>query len=296
MGLRWGSLALCLVLVAATPLAGAHEAHQTEGMDDQLVNAGEGLMVGSFDAPQRGPLVVVPYVDGPLDCGRMAAHSYLIPIGNGTAVSFVANETTVQANLDVPPNATGFASFAMDTKNAHRTMMLMLEHAIATHAMGAILLEEGNRSVDASFQDGIMGVPYLFPDAANASKTSKYFLEIDSPGGGIRMEYDGASAPASWCEGDEPGHYAIRVSRTHMDALKPGAIVHGLVHWDHELAKWLPRPIPTTDEFQVNLYLTRSSEDPEAIQNALDPAPRPQNVLSVAGLGLGMLFVVGRWE
>lgn len=295
---RLGIVALAaLVALVGAPLAQAHEAHQTAGMDDQLVSAGNGLMVGSFDAPQSGPLVVVPYVDGPLDCERMEANSFLIPVGNGTAVSFVANETLVQANLDVPPNATGFASFALDTKRAHRTMMLMLEHAIANHGFGALrFTADDNGTVDADFRTGNMGVPYLFPDAANASRTSKYFLRIDSPGGGIRMEYEGIRAPASWCEADEPGHYAIRMNRTEMDSLKPGAIVHGLVHWDHEVPKFLPRPIPTSDEFQVNLYLTRPTEDPESIKKALDPAPRAQNLLSVAGLGLGLVFVAGRWE
>lgn len=292
--MRWLGVHLLLgaVLLLGSSVATAHEAHQTKGMDDQLLSAGEGLMVGGFDAPQQGPLVVVPYADGPLECGVMEENSYLIPVGNGTAVSFVANATHVQATLDVPPNATGFVSFALDTKSAHRTMMLMLEHAIAMHGLGGAVLEERNGTVEPTFRSGVMGVPYLFPDAANASQTSKYFLEIDSPGGGIRMEFEDASAPASWCTGDEPGHYGIRFARFSMwDSLKPGSIVHGLVHWDHELAEWLPRPIPTTDEFQVNLYLTRASEDAGSIQKALDPAPRPQNLLSVAGLFVGLVLV-----
>jgi hypothetical protein len=238
--------------------------------------------------------VVVPYVEGPVPCGGVPTDSHLIPVGKGAAVSFVANESVVQANLDLPLAETGFASFALDTDRAHRTMMLMLEHAIAMHAMGAAVFEEEqNGTFEATFDDGMMGVPYLFPDAANASRTSKYFLQIDSPGGGIRMDYD-MRAPASWCEGDEPGHYAIRLDREAMgEALDDGAIVHGLVHWDDEVPKWLPRPIPTTEEFQVNLYLTRPTEDPESIRDALDPAPRPQNVVSViGGTVCGLLFLL----
>jgi hypothetical protein len=297
--MRWlgaGVLVILLALVGAPQIL-AHEAHQTEGMDDQLVSAGEGLMVGSFDAPQDGPLVVVPYVEGPVPCGGVPTDSHLIPVGKGAAVSFVANESVVQANLDLPPAETGFASFALDTDRAHRTMMLMLEHAIAMHAMGAAVFEEEqNGTFEATFDDGMMGVPYLFPDAANASRTSKYFLQIDSPGGGIRMDYD-MGAPASWCEGDEPGHYAIRLDREAMgEALDDGAIVHGLVHWDDEVPQWLPRPIPSTAEFQVNLYLTRPSEDPQSIRDALDPAPRAQNVVSMAGLLAGLALTTRRVE
>lgn len=296
-GARWLWLAVGLLalgaLVGLSLLAGAHEAHQTEGMDDQLVSAGAGLMVGSFDAPQDGPLVVVPYHDGALGCGSGPELGYVIPIGEEVAVSFVANETHVQAVLDLPPGETGFASFALDTQRAHRTMMLMLEHAVAMHAMGALVLEEDEGDVNATFDDGVMGVPYLFPDAGNASRSSKYFLDIDSPGGGIRMDYE-SSGPVTWCEGREPGHHVIRLSRQGMgEALTEGAIVHGLVHWDDELAEWLPRPISTTEEFQVNLYLARADEDPEAIKQALDPSPDARTVASIAGLGVGLVAILG---
>lgn len=281
------------LLVAVSVGALAHEAHQTEGMDDQLVSAGSGLMVGSFDAPQEGPLVVVPYREGELGCGPGPEVGYVIPIGKGAAVSFVANATHVQAVVDLPPEQTGFVSFALDTERAHRTMMLMLEHAVAMHGMGAVLLEEGDAGVNATFDDGVMGVPYLFPDAPNASRSSKYFLNIDSPGGGIRMDFE-SSAPVTWCQGAEPGHHAIRFSRAGMgEALSEGAILHGLVHWDGELAEWLPRPIPSTEEFQVNLYLSRPGEDPEAIKQALDPGPDARTLASLAGLGLGLAAIVG---
>lgn len=288
-----------LLVVAATALAAtasAHDGHETDGLEEQLVDDVGGVMIGRFDAPQAGPLVVVPFTNGPLPCGVSASTDLLVPVGNGTAASFAANATHVQVLLDVPVNATGYIAAALDTADAHRTIMMMMEHAIAIHALGSILVQDDdNQTANVTFRKGVMGVSYRLPGAEEGSAVSKYFEGHPMPGEGIRMQYD-LRAPVTWCRNEEQGAYGVLFERASMtDSLGDGMIVHGVVMWDHDLPAWLPRPIDTTDELQVNLYLARPGERPEALQAALGPGPTLQTLISVGCLLAAGLWTAGRF-
>lgn len=283
----------------ATPVIQAHDAHRTEGMDDQLLDAGQGLMVGSFDAPQEGPLVVVPYVEGPIDCNEPAG--YVLPVGGGAGVSFAVNETHLVASVQVPANATGYVGVGVDSANAWRTIMMMLEHAIAMHYLGAHVIQDGPNGTRSEFRSGLMGVPYLFPGAENASVSSPYFIDVPMPGDGVRMIYD-AKAPVRPCPDTRPGHRTVMVDRwtdpesldaapRWRDSLGPGSIVHAMVHFDPEVPYALPRPVETTHELQVNLYLTRASEEADRVQAALETRPDATRIVPVAGVAVGLLWI-----
>lgn len=291
-----GTCLLAAVLLA--PAAVAHDAHRTEGMDDQLLDAGQGLMVGSFDAPQQGPLVVVPHVEGPIDCDEPAG--YVLPVNNRTGVSFAVNATHLVATIQAPDNMTGYVGVGIDSASAIRTIMMMLEHAVAMHHLGAYVVQETPNGTRATFESGRMGVPYLFPDSENASVSSPYFVDVPMPGDGIRMDY-GSDPPTRPCGRTRPGHLSVAVARrvdpkgpkpdAWRESLRPGTIVHGVIHVDPEVPYALPRPVKTTDELQVNLYLTRADETAERIQSALDPHPDPARLTPVVALAVGMIWV-----
>lgn len=298
-------LLLLLVGAAASPLAHAHDAHQNEGMDDQLIEAGNEVLVGGFDAPQTGPLVVVPLRDGPLPCGAMAA-GYALPLGDGVAVSFVANATHVQAEFDLPAGWTGYAGAAVDTNTAVRSLMMMIEHAVAIHMVGAHVVTPAGNQTEAVFLSGLMGVPYILPGAVEKTIHGPVLIQHPMEGGGIRMDYRGLG-PVAPCGNATQGHMGVRFDRfvpspedqpwrdpKPRDALRPGVIVHAVVLVDGEVPHALPRPTPTTKVLQLNLYLTRPGEDPAAVRAALERGLRTDHAVPLVALAAGLLWVARR--
>lgn len=298
-------LLLALGLTLAAPAARAHDGHQADGLDDQLLRAGNDLMVGGFDAPQAGPLVVVPYVDEPLVCGAMTG-GYVLPLGNGTGLSFVANETHVQADLDLPPGWTGYAGVGLDTSTAVRSLMMMIEHAVAIHMVGAHVVQPSANATEATFLSGLMGVPYILPGAINKTIHGPILIEHPMEGGGIRMDYRDLG-PVAPCGNATQGHMGVRFDRyvpppedrpwqgpTPREALRPGVIVHAVVLVDREVPLPLPRPTPFTEVVQLNLYLTRPDEDPARVRAALATGPRLDHALPLVALVAGLAWVAGR--
>lgn len=269
-----------LLAVLLVPLAAAHgeETHLDEG----LTRNGERLLLGSFEAPQPGPLVVVPFVDAPLGCDA-AAHGYRIPLGDGAGVAFVSNRTTLQALLDAPEPG-GYAAFAVDTHEASRALILMQENAVALHALVALVQEPGR---DAEVRTGALGVPYTLPGAGG------HGFEHAVEGGGIQMAHDGGFRGARACVGEDAGHVSLTVDLAALpDALGHGRLVHALVLHDPQVAAFLPRPLDeSTRVLQANLYLARPGEDPARVRDALDPAPRAGQLAPVAFVLVGLALV-----
>lgn len=277
---------LTLGLLGALGGAAAHggEPH----LDAQLVREGERLIVGDFTAPQAGALVVVPYVEGPLGCGASAG-GYRVPLSAESGVSFVANETTLQAFFDAP--GAGFSAFAVDSHTASRALILMQENAVALHGLVALVQRESANAT--SVRTGVLGLPYPIPGAG-----AGHGFDHTAEGGGVVMSYDNRSfTRASACAGDERGHVALDVP---FDAfretpLRHGALVHVVAMHDPEIPEFLPRPIDaSTQILQANLYLARPGEDPERVRDALAPGVRAHDAIPLAGLGLALALIAWR--
>jgi hypothetical protein len=278
-------LALLAAFVAAPLALGHGESH--DALETQLVDAGAKLMLGSFEAPQPGPLVIVPHHDGALGCGDSTGAGYLVPLGEDAGVSFGTNATHVAATFDLP--AGGFVAFAVDTRDASRALIIMREYAIARHRVTAIVTE-GAR--DGQNRSGILGVPYELPTAPVAGHAGgPHPIE----GGGIQIAYDEGRLPASGQICRAPGGEHVTVSFLRQDfpeSLSPGMIVHAVALYDPKIPQFLPRPIDeSTRVLQANLYLARANEDPEAIRSALDPSPEALDLLPLAALAVGLVWV-----
>ena len=266
-------LALAALLWAAAP-ALAHG-----GVDDgdgPLSENGEALMVGSFDAAQEGPLVIVPHRAGPLACAD--ATSGALALGDGR-LAFGWNGTALQAVLDVPANGSGAAGFAVDTGEAVRTLLLMREHAVALHRLAALVL-----GANTTYRSGLLGVPHPVGPAMHD-------FEHTAEGGGLLMDYDESTRGGAWCA-DGPGHVVLRFTDEESDLLRAGGIVHVVVYRDARIPHFLPRPIDgSTAVLQLNLYLARPGEDPAVLQAAFAPRAGAREWLPLGALALGLAWV-----
>lgn len=278
---RLALLAL-LALALLLPLAAAHG--EQAALDEQLVDDGRRLTVGEFKAPQRGGLVVVPYVEGPLPCEGAAG--YRIPLTPTSGVAFAANATALQALFDGPASEGGYTAFAVDTQSAQRALILMQENAVALHGLVGVV-REGN---DTRARSGALGLPYPIPGAA------MHEPEHPAEGQGIVMDHDGSFSGAQACPVSEPGHVAITFRFDALpESLGPGKLAHVVALHDPEIAAFLPRPIDdSTAVLQANLYLARPGEDPATIRAALDPSPRVADALPILLLGVGLVWIARR--
>jgi hypothetical protein len=276
---------MLLVALLLAPSALAHG--ETPGIDDQLVESGQELIVGEFTAPQPGALVVVPFVDGALGCSPPEEGEYAIALTNESGVSFAANATQITAWFDLPRRDEGYASFAVDTHDATRTLLLMEQAIVAEHALVGVVVAPGGITT----RTGALGLPYAVPG------TSAHDMGDFRPeGGGILLSHDDSFLGASTCAGDEAGHVAMSVLFEAVpDALAPGRLVHAVAMYDPGLSQFPPRPLDdSTGVLQANLYLARPAEDPERVRDALEPGVRASDVVPVAlvvvGLGLSLGF------
>ena len=275
----WIAVAAVLTLL---PCAAAHgeDAH----LDDQLVDAGRRVLVGEFTAPQPGALVVVPFFEGALGCASAAHAGYRIPLGDGSGVSFASNATAVEALFDAAPGATGYVGLAVDTHDATRALILMQENAVALHAL--VGLVRGDSESEPRAETGALGLPYPIPGAGMG-----HGFEDAIEGRGIVLAHDGSFGEPRWCA--DGGHAALAFSRGDLpDSLGPGSLVHVVALEDPAIAQFLPRPIEaSTRVLEANLYLARPGEDASRIREALDPAPAAFDVVALAGLALGLVWV-----
>jgi hypothetical protein len=270
-------------LVLLLPAVAAHgdERH----LDDQLLRNGERLMVGGFDAAQPGPLVVVPYVDGPLTC-ESATAGFLIPLSAQTGVTFLTNATHLLADFDLV--VPGYTAFAVDTADAVRSLIMMEEQAVALHALASHGIPPStNRSAVAELRAGVLGIPYRIPGA------SVHSLGHDLAGGGIAMQYGPDAGSMDACESAD--RLGLLVPRSVApSALEPGRIVHVVALHDPDVPQLLPRPLDSTEVLQANLYLARPGEDPEAVREGLEAKPGPSAGVAAGGLILGLAWVTRR--
>lgn len=270
--------AAALLVLALLPTAAGHGLDHA--LEAQLTEGGEALLVGSFDAPQPGALLVAPHRAGPLPCGDLAAAGHRVPLGRGEGgVAFLGNATHVAAVLDLP--APGFVALALDTHAAARTLLLMQEQAVALHRLAAAA---PNGSAWEA-RGGVLGIPYALPGA-----TGHGFGDAAPEEVGLRLAYEGA-APLL-CAGGA-SHVTLAVERAVLPSLAPGGVVHAVVLYDAALS-WIPRPLPSTEVLQVNLYLARPGEDPAAVRAALDPQPGAHEALPLGLLALGLALVARR--
>lgn len=273
---------VALAALAGLLLVPSHAAHGTEhGLDDQLVRNGDRLLLGSFDAPQPGPLLVIPYSEDPLPCGPDPSRRFLVRLGPDAAVSFAANATHVQALFDLP--AEGYVAFAADTHDAVRALILMQENAVALHRLAADVVRPDANDTGARLRTGTMGIPYALPGASGHG----FGHEVE--GGGIAMAYDSATRGlAGGCRSAEPGHAGLWFLRANLSqSLAPGSLVHVVALYDSAVPQFLPRPLESTRVLQANLYLARPGEDPDGVREALDPRPGADEALPLALFGLG---------
>lgn len=279
---RDGALIGALVLLLAAPLVGAHG--EERHLEDELVEDGERVLYGAFEFPQDGPLVVVPYVDGPLPC--TPERGAVIAFDDITGVMFVANATDVQAVFDMPPERAGYAGFALDTHDASRALILMQENAVALHGLVGVVMKPTDNGTETATATGALGVPYPIP--GTATHTFDHAVE----GEGIVLDHDDSFPGGSTCV-TEAGHVAVRIPREALlDSLQPGQVVHAVTLLDPELPYLLPRPIEhSTRLLQANLYLARPGEDPAAVRAAFDPSPGVPDVLPLLALALGLVWV-----
>ncbi|HUR67962.1 MAG TPA: hypothetical protein VM370_01855 [Candidatus Thermoplasmatota archaeon] len=271
-----------LLLLAALWLLPSALAHGGEaGIDDQLVDNGRALQLGTFTAPQPGALVVVPYVEGALGCAPPAEADYSIALGADAGIAFAANATALAAYFDLPPQGEGYAALGVDSHDATRALILMQENAIALHALAGVV--ERGSALDV--KTGALGVPYPIPGTA-----MEHAEELAAPeGGGLLLDHDGSFTGARACAGSEVGHLAILVEDSSLpDSLAPGRLVHAVAMFDATLAQFPPRPLDgTTAVLQANLYLARPGEDPARVRAALDPS------IKLVADGVPILALVG---
>lgn len=280
-----------LALVALACLAAPAAAHGDHGpaLDDQLLEAGSALMVGGFDAPQEGALVVVANVDGPLGCDVPAAVDHVLAIGGGGGVAFASNRTHVAAFLDLPGNGTGFSGAALDTADAVRTLIMMQEQAVALHRLVAFVAETGPNGTEVSKRTGVFGLPYPLPSDVEHPEGT-HIAVADLEAGGAAISY--TRGPGEACLGDDPGHRGVLFERSAFGrALWPGRVVHTVVFFDADVVGWLPRPVDSTHWPAFNLYLARPGEDPAAVRDALDPRPGAWVWVPLAGVAGALAWV-----
>jgi hypothetical protein len=278
--MRHAPLLLLVPLLLSS--AAAHEGH---GLDEHLVDNGERLMIGRFASAQPGPLLVVPYVDGPLPCAPGSDHAFLVPLSGTAGVSFLANATHVRAIFDTP--TPGYTAFAVDTRDAVRALLMMQERAVALHRLAAWAEPSTwNGTRPAELRAGLLGIPYDLPGA------SMHGLGHDLEGGGIAMSHDATTAGVDVCHGPASDLMGLAIERALLpEALQAGRIVHAVALYDPRVGVFLPRPLDSTEVLQVNLYLARPGEDPERVRAALDPRPGLEEGVGVAALLLGLAWV-----
>jgi hypothetical protein len=278
--------ALVLALMPPTVLGHGEERHRPA---DELVKEGESLMIGSFSAEQAGPLVVVPFEEGPLPCGNERLVRYQIPIGEDVFVTFAHNDTSLEAGFALPPSEKRFLAVGVGTGDAVRALFIMQEHVVALHELAAGIVGGDNET----FRQGALGV-------AHAAGPSAHGIDHPLEGYGITLAYDetGSADPCFTSE----GHSGFRFSKaTSRARLAPGSVVHVVVLYDPNFDVPLPRPIEdSTAVFQANLYLARSDEDPSMLRAALDPSPEAESWIPVLVLGAATLGtlpgVARRWR
>lgn len=251
-----------------------------------LVEGGERLMFGRFDAPQPGPLLIVPFLDGSLPCGVGEEDPFLVLVGDGAAVTFLSNATHVLVAFETAKPA--LAAAALDTHAAHRTLTLMTEEAVALHAMGARLRTGTPNSTGPDFRAGVLGLPYALPGPV------VHRLAHPVEGFGIRMAYEEGAAPVAPCDGPAGGLFGVTFLREDLpESLEAGSVVHAVVVYDDASVAWLPRPVDETSHvFQANLYLARPGESVEDLRRAFDPRPGPHELVPAAGLLVGLALMV----
>ncbi len=281
--------ALVVVLVVVQSL-GVSAHHPEDRLDDQLVDAGNRLMFGGFEARQPGPLVIVPHQDGPLSCRIDRDDAYLLDAGPAAGVNFLTNGTHLRVIVDLPADTPFYAAAAVDTGAAVRSLIMMEEHLVSMHRFGAVKSpsepepEPGNRSV----RWGMMGVPYAL-SAENASS-----MQHDLLGDGIRMDHDDQARGGASCIDEQHGIVAFFFPHDQQgDPLGPGRIAHAVTLFDDEVVAWLPRPVDeSTSIRQWNLYLSRAGEDPQHVRSALSPQPQAGDLVPVALLGVGFVWAL----
>lgn len=277
---RVAYLGVALVALLFIPVAAGH-GKERHTPDELLREAGEKLMVGEFRGQQEGPLVVVPYVDGPLTCGMDLP--YQIAVTDGFSVTFLHNATQVQASFALTDDTKGYVAFGTDTRQASRALFLMQEYVVAVHRVAATVLGPDRDPL----RQGFMGIPHV---AGPSGHGFSHRLEGD----GIAIEYVDDVDQADACGRPAP---SIRLDRDPAAGMEPGRVVHAIVLRDPNLSEYLPRPIDnSTDVFQVNLYLACEGEDPDRVRQALDPKPGahewlPLSVLGLAFVGLSLRSV-----
>lgn len=274
--MRRPRLALAALVLVAAPAA-AHGGAEGEGA--LLDASGEALLLGRYDAPQPGPLVVAPFRDGPLPCGEPADAGYRVALGGGAGLALLGNATHVAAVLDLP--RPGFAAVAFDTNAAARTLLLMQEQAVALHRLAAAL--PNGSAWDA--RGGVLGLPYALPGAGAHDLGA--FPEEQGP----RLAYDRDAAPEAACAG-APGHLTLMLRRDALASLAPGGVVHVVALWDPDAPGWLPRPLPSTHALQANAYLARPGEDAAQVRAALAARPGPAEAVPLLALGAGVAALV----
>ena len=230
---------------------------------DELVEEGEKLMVGHFDADQPGPLVVVPFVDGGMPCGDDRFTPYYLPLGDDAFVTFLHNESSIEASFRFPAQAQRFVGIGIDTGEAVRALFVMQEHVVAIHTFAGAALKDGN----VTFREGELGV-------AHAAGPSAHGVAHPLEGEGMVAAYHDLGV-STLCEHDRET-MGFRANKTMFaERAEPGRIVHVVVLYDPAFDVFLPRPIDnSTIVFQANLYLARPGEDLAALRAAFDPKPR----------------------
>jgi hypothetical protein len=259
---------LGVVGAALAPLAEAHGGH---GMGQDLVAAGESLMIGRAESALPGALVVVPRVPGALGCEGLAESTYVLPLGSEAGVAFVANGSAIEARLDVPPADRVFAAVALDTGGAVRALVGMQETVERLHRLRAIVLApDGARA-----REGVLGEA---PFAVSGGH---------GEGSGLDIAYDADSAPAVPCADDPPGHARLVFPRD-----EGTRVLHAVVLLDRDVPQFLPRPLDTTRVLQANLLLAEPGEDAASVRAAL-AGGAPSDTLPLAALGavLALLLV-----
>lgn len=264
------------MLVLASGLAAAHPEDQRA---PQLVANGEALLLGGWDAPQPGPLRVVPYEADARPCGDVAGAGYLVDLGGGARLALLGNATHVAATFDLP--GPGFVALALDTRTAARTLLVMQEQAVALHALAAA----APNGTTWEARRGVLGIPYDLPGAGTHG-----FGDVAPEEVGLRLAYD---APAQAC--GSGGHLTLSLARDVVgEAAQPGAVVHAVALYDPAIPGFLPRPVDSTHVLQANLYLARPGEDAAAVRAALDPQPGLGEALPLGALLLGVALLARR--
>lgn len=276
-------LVLAAILLLS-PLAAAHGGAD-DSYEDQLLKDGEKLVVGKFTAPQPGPLVVVPFVEDPPACAASPSVGTTIAMGKDSAVTFYVSAQGLHALFDLPPDPNGYyTAFAVDTHDASRALILMMEEAVALHALEAVRVKEGNETV----RSGVLGLPYELPTEGG------HAFNITPEGGGILMDHDGSFSGATVCSGDVPGHRTFSFNASKLpDSVTPGRIVHVVALYDPKVPEFLPRPVDgSTRVLQLNLYLARPGENATAVRAAFSPTWSAADLVPIGLAAVGTLAAI----